>query len=223
MVARIPTWFWWLTWILAFSAGNINVVGILGTSRHAITHLTGTTSLLAIALSESDIAAVLHFLGAILAFVFGAVLSGIIIQDVSFKIGRRYPISLLLVSVLLFISLRLLKANQALGVYTAACACGLQNAMMTTFSSATIRTTHLSGMFTDVGIYIGHALRGLPVDLLRLKLCGTIISGYFAGGVLGGILFKRMSYDALNVSVVMALFAAILFWIQSNPADKHST
>lgn len=35
---------------------------------------------------------------------------------------------------------------------------GLQNAMMSTYSGAVIRTTHVSGMFTDLGIFLGHFL-----------------------------------------------------------------
>ena len=61
--------------------------------------------------------------------------------------------------------------HPAMGALLAAMACGLQNAMATTFSGAAIRTSHLSGMFTDLGIGIGHALRGLPLQKRRLLLC----------------------------------------------------
>ena len=43
--------------------------------------------------------------------------------------------------------------------------------MVSTYSGAVVRTTHLSGMFTDLGIFLGHFLRGLPVDMRRLRLC----------------------------------------------------
>ena len=82
-------------------------------------------------------------------------------------------------------------------------ACGLQNAMATTYSGAVIRTSHLSGMFTDLGIGLGHAIRGMPLQKRRLLLCGLIISGFFTGAVLGALLFVRFSYAALMVPAVV--------------------
>ena len=74
-------------------------------------------------------------------------------------------------SLLLYVSVPLLEHKSAYGMYATACACGLQNAMVSTYSEAVVRTTHVSGMFTDLGIFLGHALRGLPVDSRRLRLC----------------------------------------------------
>ncbi len=82
-------------------------------------------------------------------------------------------------------------------MYAAACACGLQNAMVSTYSGAVVRTTHLSGMFTDLGIYLGHALRGLPVDTMRARLCFLVISGFLCGGVAGTFAFQVFGYSAL--------------------------
>ena len=52
-------------------------------------------------------------------------------------------------------------------------------------------------MFTDLGIGLGHLLRGLPLQMRRLTLSGLIISGFLAGGVIGAWLFQRYGYDAL--------------------------
>lgn len=126
--------------------------------------------MLAVALASLDVAAALHFAAIVGSFVAGTVLSGILIQDSALQLGRRYGIALLLESILLCIAVPLLKRNDIFGIYSASCACGLQNAMVSTYSGAVIRTTHFSGMFTDLGIFLGHALRGLPVDSRRLRL-----------------------------------------------------
>jgi hypothetical protein len=52
-------------------------------------------------------------------------------------------------------------------------------------------------MFTDLGIGLGHLLRGLPLPIRRLTLSGLIVSGFLAGGVIGAGLFLRFGYDAL--------------------------
>ena len=197
MISQLPRWAWVGAWVLAFIAGSVNVVGLLGFGHQSITHLTGNTSLLAEALATLSLSGTFHFASLIGAFVAGTVLSGFIIQDSTLQLSHRYGVALFLVSLLLFVSAPLLKNESAYGMYAAACACGLQNAMMSTYSGTVIRTTHLSGMFTDIGIFIGHALRGLPIDILRLRLCFLVISGFLCGGIAGTITFQSFAYSAL--------------------------
>ncbi|MFM2081794.1 MAG: hypothetical protein RL380_485, partial [Verrucomicrobiota bacterium] len=120
----------------------------------------------------------------------------------------------------LFSAVPLLKHHQQLGLYFSACACGLQNAMVSTYSGAVIRTTHLSGMFTDLGIFLGHTLRGLPVDTRRLRLCGLIISAFLCGGVSGALAFQKLGYDTLFLPGGLAAITALgygLYWFRKNP------
>ncbi len=197
MISKLPPWIWTGAWALAFIAGIVNVVGLLGFEHHAITHLTGNTSLLAEALATRNLPAMLHFAALIGAFVAGAVISGILIQDSALQLGRRYGVALLMVSLLLFAAVPLLQHDSAYGMYAAACAMGLQNAMVSTYSGAVVRTTHVSGMFTDLGIFLGHSLRGLPVDARRLRLCLIVISGFLCGGIAGAFAFQSFGYSAL--------------------------
>ena len=197
MITRLPRWIWAGAWALAFIAGIVNVVGLLGFEHQAITHLTGTTSLLAAALAGRNGGMILHFAAILGAFMAGALLSGFVIQDSTLQLGRRYGVALLLESFLLAMAVPLLYGSTSLGIYAASCACGLQNAMVSTYSGAVVRTTHLSGMFTDLGIFLGHALRGLPVEPRRLRLCFLIITGFLCGGIAGALAFHRFSYSAL--------------------------
>ena len=199
MISKLSRWVWVAAWALAFVAGIVNVVGLLGFEHQAVTHLTGTTSMLAAALAASDSPAALRCAATIGSFVAGNVLSGFLIQDSTLQLGRRYGVALLLESFLLCSAVPLLQRHESFGIYSASCACGLQNAMVSTYSGAAVRTTHLSGMFTDLGIFLGHALRGLPVDWIRLSLCGLIISGFFSGGVAGAIAFRGLGYSALYI------------------------
>ena len=176
MISRLPRWVWTGAWALAFIAGMINVVGLLGFDHQAISHLTGTTSLLGVALGRLDTAATFHFLAVLGSFVAGTAISGYIIGDSALQLGRRYGIALGLESVLLACAVPLLNRHSQLGDYFASCACGLQNAMASTFSGSVVRTTHITGMFTDLGIFLGHSLRGHAVDARRLRLCVIIIS-----------------------------------------------
>ena len=111
--------------------------------------------------------------------------------------------ALALEAALLLLAIPLFKQQQIWGALLAAMACGLQNAMVTTYSGAAVRTTHLSGMFTDLGIGLGHLLRGLPLPMRRLTLSGLIITGFLAGGVIGAWLFSRLKYDALLAPAIL--------------------
>ena len=197
MGVQLPRWVWIGAGALACIAGMVNAVGYLGFQHQAVTHLTGTTTLLGAALADADLRAATSLAGVALAFMLGCALSGVIVQDATLRLGRRYGVALALESVLLFVSAYLFHRNAVFGAWAAAMACGLQNAMATTYSGAIVRTTHLSGMFTDIGIGLGHALRGLPLQRRRLLLCTLIIGAFFAGGVFGALAFARVGTDAL--------------------------
>jgi len=197
MGIQLPRWVWIGAIALSCVAGMVNVVGFLGFEHQAVSHLTGTTSQLGMALVQRDWRGVAHLWGMLIAFSLGAMLSGLIVQDGALRLGRRYGVVLALESLLLLAAIPLFKRQQIWGALAAAMACGLQNAMVTTFSGAVVRTTHLSGMFTDLGIGLGHLLRGLPLQVRRLTLSGLIIGGFLAGGVIGAWLFQRFGYDAL--------------------------
>ncbi len=199
MGVQLPRWVWVGAGLLACVAGMVNVVGYLSFEQQAVTHLTGTTTLLGEAVAKRDLHAISRLAGVALAFMAGAALSGMIVQDSTLKLGRRYGVALVLESLLLFAAIPLFMQGRLAGPLLAAMACGLQNAMATTYSGAVIRTSHLSGMFTDLGIGLGHALRGMPLQKRRLLLCGLIISGFFTGAVLGALLFVRFGYAALAV------------------------
>ena len=195
--------------MLALTAGMVNVIGVLGFEHQAITHLTGTTSMLAAAAAQQQWRAVGHFSALIGAFFIGCVFSGFLLRESTLKLGRRYGLALLVAALLLFLAIPLLERQSAFGMYAAACACGIQNAMVSTYSGAVVRVSHLSGMFTDLGLFLGHALRGLPVDQRRLKLCLVVISGFFLGGWLGALAFLRFGNFALLLPGGLTLSAAI--------------
>jgi len=199
MGIQLPRWVWLGALILACIGGMVNVVGYLGFEHQAVSHLTGTTSLFGAALSGGDWHAALQLGGVLTAFFLGATISGLIVQDSTLRLERRYGVVLLLESGLLAFAVPLFQQHVPYGAWVAAMACGLQNAMVTTYSGSIVRTTHVSGMFTDLGIGLGHALRGMPLQVRRLGLSALIISGFLAGGLIGSWLFRHLAYQALFI------------------------
>lgn len=211
MISRLPTWVWSGAWILAFIAGLVNVVGFLGFEHQALSHVTGITSMLGAAIGTAEHARAGYLVALLLAFVLGCVFSGFIVQDSTLQLGHRYGLALGLAALLLFVSVPLLWHQSRWGMYLAACACGLQNAMVSAYSGSLMRTSHLSGMFTDLGIYIGHLLRGLPVDMRRLQLSLTVISGFLCGGIAGAVTFTWIGYSAILVPASLMALTALSY------------
>ena len=213
MISKLPKWVGIGAWALAFVAGMVNVVGFLSFEHQAVTHLTGTTSMLGAAMAEGRGRDVMELGLVAVSFLAGAALSGFIIQDSALRLGRRYGVVLMLESMLLCVAAILLSTHHSSGMYLASGACGLQNAMATTYSGAVIRTTHLSGMFTDLGISLGHLLRGLPVEPRRLRISWIIISAFLAGGIAGATAFHSWSYHTLFIPATLTGLAGMAYAI----------
>jgi uncharacterized membrane protein YoaK (UPF0700 family) len=175
------------------------VTGVLGFTHEAVTHLTGVTTYLGAALAGGKASNVLHLGGILLAFVAGAALCGLLLGVGGMKPGARYDVVLWVESILLAAAVPLLEHQFIAGVFLTCAATGLQNALVAAFSGSLIRTTHLSGLFTDLGILIGQALRGLPTDARRWKLCFSVISGFLGGAVAGAACFHEWSYHTLLI------------------------
>ena len=203
VLRQLPRWAWFGTAILAFIAGQVNAAGYLGFRHESISNMTGNTSLLGIAVGHGNVVEALHWLLAIAAFVFGNLLSGVIVQQSTLQLGRRYGVALVLESLVLFAAVPLMEASHVAGLYLASVGMGLQNGMVSAYSGAVIRTTHVTGIFTDIGIYLGHLLRGLPVDRLRLRVCVLVAGSFVLGSTVGTVMFGALRERSLLIPAVL--------------------
>ena len=203
VLRQLPRWAWFGGGVLAFIAGMVNAAGYLGFRHQSISNMTGNTSLLGISLGTGNGGEAWHWALTIASFVLGAALSGFIVQQSTLKLGRRYGVALTLESLLLFAAVPLLDAGNPGGLYLAAMGAGLQNGMASTYSGMVFRTTHVSGMFTDLGIYIGQRLRGLTVDTLRVRVCVLVIVTFTLGSAAGALLFPALHERTLLVPAAL--------------------
>lgn len=153
---------------LAWVAGYTNTIGILACG-HVISHASGTTSDAArwVVAGEWGVAAFLGFL--LLTFVCGAMLSG-----ATTEVARRrgwesvYVVPMAIEAVLLAAFAVAIEMRQTTTVSSgaplfvlaglASCAMGLQNATITRISGGVVRTTHVTGVLTDLGLEIVNML-----------------------------------------------------------------
>jgi uncharacterized membrane protein YoaK (UPF0700 family) len=192
-----PAWVYLGGLVLTTAAGAINAVGFLGVHHQALSHMSGTVTTLAMELGRAHYAVALHTLAILAAFFAGCLVSGAVIRQATLRLGRRYGIALALESAALFAAVYFLRRGANVGDYLAAMACGLQNAMVSSYSGSTMRTTHMTGMVTDLGIACGHFVRGEVVDWYRFRLYGVLLLGFFGGGLIGALGYERFGYDTL--------------------------
>jgi uncharacterized membrane protein YoaK (UPF0700 family) len=197
--------------VLAFVAGAINAGGYLAVGQYT-SHMSGIVSAIADHVVLGAFGLFAAGLGALLAFIAGAACSAILINW-----GRRhheksqYALPLLLEALLLlgFGSLGAAMGGATFFVFLAVpLLCfimGLQNATITKLSGARIRTTHVTGMVTDIGIELGkftywNRNASLPkelavvADLAKLRLLGLLLGMFLIGGVIGALGFGRLGY-----------------------------
>ncbi len=213
IVKKLPGWIEIGSFALAIIAGSVNSVGLMGFSHQAVSHLTGTSTFLSLQIASGNFGEITHLCLILLSFVAGAAMSGIIVQDMTLKLGRRYGFVLLLESFLLVLAMLALTRGFIAGHLLASAACGLQNAMMSTFSGASVRTTHVTGLFTDLGILLGNAIRGKQFESRKVGLYLILISGFLCGGVLGSYAFLLWKFLALLVPALLAMVLAIIYWL----------
>jgi uncharacterized membrane protein YoaK (UPF0700 family) len=95
---------------------------------------------------------------------------------------------------------------------------GLQNAIITKLSNVVIRTTHVTGMVTDIGIALGRIVSSwsrraavdLTPELATLRLLTSLIVLFFVGGVTGALGFKHAGFFfTLPLSAILVLLAVM--------------
>ncbi len=209
--------------VLAFVAGAANAGGFLAVGQYT-SHMTGMLSSVADQLVMGQLTLVVAAIGALLAFLGGAMTTAVMVNW-GLRRGLRsaYGLPLMLESgALLVFGL----AGAAINSYTplfvpltVVLLCfimGLQNAVITKISRAEIRTTHVTGLVTDIGIELGKLLYvnarddSAPVLANRQKLrIHTLLVGcFFAGGLFGAFGFKYAGF-------VTTVPLAVALWVLS--------
>ena len=215
MISQLPKWVEFGAFILALIAGYVNAIGLLGFEHLSISHLSGTATLLGTELLNVSTQKVFHLMGMLLSFLAGASISGFLLHGSTLKLGRHYDTALFFESVLLFISAWFLVSGSVYGHFFASAACGLQNALATTYSGAIIRTTHVTGIVTDLGIMLGAIFRGEALDKRKAKLFLFIILGFILGGTTGAVFYSMHEFYALFIPAFICLSIATAYRIYS--------
>lgn len=207
--------------VLCFVAGATNAGGFLAVGQYT-SHMTGMLSSVADNLVLGRLTLVGAALGALLAFVAGAMTTAVLVNwGLRRGLHSAYGLPLLLEAAALLVFGLFGAAIDLMAPLflplTVVLLCfimGLQNAVITKISRAEIRTTHVTGLVTDIGIELGKLLYiNGPADSTpvranreRLRIHSLLVACFFLGGVAGALGFKYVGFVS-TVPLAIALWA----------------
>ena len=204
--------------LLALVAGIVNISGVMSV-QHLTTNLTGHFAFFSKAILENKFdTAILLFLF-IFSYFFGAFFSSFLMEARAKRDIRFMGTIPVIVECLLLIFIAIaFKSILADKPYLVAClllfSMGMQNALVTNISHSIVRTTHLTGLFTDLGIEFSQLFfyrEKSQQKRLRssIKLHFSIIFFFFLGIILGGYVFANFGFKSLLLAAIILMLGMV--------------
>jgi uncharacterized membrane protein YoaK (UPF0700 family) len=214
--------------MLAFSAGAVNVIAFLACSRF-VTHVTGTVS--QIGMTRGSFVLALEYGVVLGSFVLGAMTSAVAIDG---RHHRKKPPIHALPLIGVAAVLVLVAGAGAIGVFgefggavesrqdfallsVLAFASGVQNAAVATSTGALVRTTHMTGPATDLGVHLSSAVFATGdarrTSLRHAALRAGKIAAFATGGATGAILAATLEFRAFLLPAMVVLIATALSFL----------
>ena len=215
----------WL--LLGFNAGCINAGGFLATGRF-VTHVTGFATLFGVDLLHAGIGPSLRILSVPLFFLLGAMIAGLLTdRPIHFKRAPHYDYVMALCAACLFLAAlageldqfgafgKSLRLNETYILLALLClASGLQNGAITSSSGSSVRTTHLTGLTTDLGLGMARLLtlrrsdRSFAEEWLANGLRAGTVFAFIVGSAVGAALFMSLQYRGFLIPAAISCYAA---------------
>lgn len=219
---RLPNWIQIGAFLLALNAGMVNVLGLFTVLHQSVSHMTGNVSMLAMSLLDWQPDHFIYLALVVICFVIGSFYSGLILGNSNVTFGHHYGFPLSLVAIFLFLTWLLLPYFPRYGLLWACVAMGVQNAMVSHYKGAIIRTTHLSGVLTDIGLTIGYKVRGLKIENRRIFLLFLIFTGFLVGGLIASLLYPYLKLQTFLIPAGLSLVLSMTYWIVYFRSSSHS-
>jgi uncharacterized membrane protein YoaK (UPF0700 family) len=211
--------------LLSFVAGATNAGGFLAVGLYT-SHVTGLFSSIADNLILGNILLTLGAITAVMAFLLGAMTTAMLINwGLRINLHSAYCLPLLLEAFMLLVfgvfGASIKAISILLAPVTVVILCfimGLQNALITKISKSEFRSTHLTGVVTDLGIelgklvYVNDTSMSTKVLANRPKLLALtwLMCSFMMGGVIGALAFKYLGYTMTLALALMVLLPAVM-------------
>ena len=198
---------------LSFNSGFINGCTLLSLHSYPVSHVTGTTSHAGIDLASGKFDVFGIEVSLIMCFIFGSAITGYWMPANAFQLGRQYgPLFLIGSGMLLSACLiSYFDPESNWYFYLASMSSGLQNGMTTKYSGSIIRTTHLTGAATDIGLTLGRMAIGDNKDSWKLQVLVPIFFSFFTGGFLSKYAVDKLGKLSLMINVIIFFSIGLVY------------
>lgn len=200
--------------ILSFNAGWLNLMALAET-QVAASSVTGTISETATLFDDAtEYSTVLDRVIVVVAFVVGAFLSGLLLPDEIFNLGRLYFKAFLLEAALIYLAFWFYDKDLIMGALLAG-ACGVQNAITSRFNGTIMRTTHHTGTLTDIGVVLSQLVQGRTEEAWKLAVLAPLPICFVVGGFASFHGRREWEEYALGVNIIilLVLSAIDIMWL----------
>jgi uncharacterized membrane protein YoaK (UPF0700 family) len=220
-----------LWFILTFQAGAINVGGYLSCKRF-VTHVTGFATHVGVDLAAGAFLEAMSMIMVPAFFLIGCMTSALLIDRRKHLRKKPYYTAAFLFSAICFFLITFLGVLGYFGKFgettnstttfillsTMSYLSGVQNSMISLASGLLVRTTHLTGITTDLGVGFmrmlypnvepAHRELELKMNLLRF---GTILS-FILGSIIAGVVFSNLNYFGFLLPTIISSVLAHYSW-----------
>jgi uncharacterized membrane protein YoaK (UPF0700 family) len=213
----------------AFVSGVTNVAGMVAFLAFT-SNITGHVANLAKHIVEQNFREIIVFVIWLLLFFIGAFISNFIVRSFEHKSRyRAHSIPIIIeIILLLFVAIyghnfyRETDLEREIVIGVIIFSMGLQNSLVSTISGGLIKSTHLTGLFTDLGGDVSEWMHPNVerTIIIRNKIFVrlTVLSFYFIGAIAGGFLFNL--YDFAIFYFIPLILLTILYYDLS-PVALH--
>ncbi|RFZ82464.1 DUF1275 domain-containing protein [Shinella sp. WSJ-2] len=206
--------------ILSVVAGSVNSAGFMAYHFFSA-NMTGNISMASELLAISQFDAAISFLTIVVMFILGAFTASVLIE-----VGKRrqrrniYALTLIVEAAILVLVGLTLSGTTALPNGTVlvgllSFTMGIQNAASTRISGSRVRTTHVSGVATDIGVGLAMLASGQANEktavLRRLSLHLATVAAFAVGGILGVIGYQHFGSMAFSLFAVPLIVLSVLY------------
>ena len=204
--------------MLAFGASFLNT-GFILTAGTSVSHLTGDIARIGSGLStivRGDGVHIVNVAIATLGFILGATISGFLLHHPTIEITKPYGRILSCLGGFLVIAHFTLPVYPLIAIAITSGVCGAQNALASRYRGVVLRTTHLTGIFTDFGIHLGMKLRGHRIEAWTLLIPICLTFSFLVGAVTSSALIFHGAKNWILSAGIGYFFGGLLWSLYKN-------
>ncbi|MCB1215503.1 MAG: DUF1275 domain-containing protein [Deltaproteobacteria bacterium] len=197
----------------AFLAGHVNAV-LISLGAVSVSHLSGNVSHLG-ELALPGIRPQIQWAAAVLvSFLLGAFFSGYQLMDAKYASFRKYGVLMIVEGLALLMAAWLSSAHLMWTVALCAFGMGVQNAMVSSYKGLIIRTTHMTGIITDLGFLLGRLLKVKQWSQDKMFFLFSTLVAFFVGACSGFWSALRFEFLSIYFCGGLCVLLGVLFYWQ---------